>query len=160
MPPKTIVHCGVRSKIRLISCGPLSRGNPPHPTNLLPRPPFKRRRYGIRPVKSREWRLRLPDHHRSIRHLPCRHSQMTGNEEKEKEEQQHPRFSRCQALSEEDWVEAEEAIESSVWALSFTLQIRHDASAVRSPLAAMQHCLLAALIRTSTLPGETFCCPS
>ena len=93
----------------------------------------------------------------------------TGNETKEEEEeQQHPvqpllqlplKIRSSQALSQEDWVEAEEAIESSVLnplrALSFTLQVRHDASVVRTPLAAMQHCLLAALIRTSTLPGET-----
>jgi len=62
-------------------------------------------------------------------------------------------------MSEDDWVEAEEAIESSILnpssALDFVLKVECDKEVVQTPLAAMQHCLLAALIRTSTLPSET-----
>ena len=64
-----------------------------------------------------------------------------------------------QALSDEDHREAQQAMELNVMnplrAVDFTLQVRHDAGAMKTPLAAIQHCLLAALIRTSTLPMET-----
>ena len=64
-----------------------------------------------------------------------------------------------QAMTEEDWIEAEEAIESTVLnpatAINFLLKVEKDRDVIQTPLAAMQHCILAALIRTSTLPGET-----
>ena len=61
-------------------------------------------------------------------------------------------------LSEEDR-RAADAMErdtlNPLRAVQFTLEVQYDTSVIQTPLAAMQHCMLAALIRTSTLPMET-----
>jgi Rab3 GTPase-activating protein catalytic subunit len=62
-------------------------------------------------------------------------------------------------MSQEDWVEAEEAIENSILNPYrpgvFVVQVQGDSESAQATLTATQRCILAALIRTATLPGET-----
>ena len=62
-------------------------------------------------------------------------------------------------MSKADWIEFEESIEQTILdsdcPSGFCLHTHFDHDTPKTPLAATQRCVLAALIRTATLPGET-----
>mgnify|MGYP005847302801 CR=1 FL=1 len=63
------------------------------------------------------------------------------------------------SMSQEDWTEMEESVERTILdpmgPCQFTIQIWWDLETPVASLAATQRCVLAALIRTATLPDET-----
>ena len=62
-------------------------------------------------------------------------------------------------VSPKDWVEMEESVERTILdplnPSRFTIQVDYDRDTPVATLAARQRCILAALIRAATLPGET-----
>jgi hypothetical protein len=63
-------------------------------------------------------------------------------------------------LSQRDWIDMEESVERTILdplsPSAFCIQAYYDRETSVATLAANQRCTLAALIRTATLPGETF----
>eukprot|EP00977_Amphora_coffeiformis_P017636 scaffold5833_cov165-Amphora_coffeaeformis.AAC.10 len=63
------------------------------------------------------------------------------------------------AMSRVDWIETEESIEHSILdpyrPSVFVVQVHGDSECAAATLTATQRCILAALIRTATLPAET-----
>jgi hypothetical protein len=73
-----------------------------------------------------------------------------------------PLKARSKCMSSADWQEMEEAIEGVILDPSrptkFIMQTRYDHEMAQASLATHQRCVLAALIRTATLPTETLMC--
>jgi hypothetical protein len=73
-----------------------------------------------------------------------------------------PLKARSKRISSSDWQEMEEGIEGVILDPSrptkFTMQTRYDHEMAQASLATHQRCVLAALIRTATLPTETLMC--
>jgi len=72
-----------------------------------------------------------------------------------------PLKTRSQRTSRNDWIEMQVSVERMILdprhPTSFWLQTFYDSDVAHASLAASQRCVLAALIRTSTLPFETLC---
>jgi hypothetical protein len=73
-----------------------------------------------------------------------------------------PLKARSKCMSNADWQDMEEAIEGVILDPSrptkFMMQTRYDHEMAQASLATHQRCVLAALIRTATLPTETLMC--
>lgn len=68
---------------------------------------------------------------------------------------------RSRHMSKADWAEMQESVERMILdphqPSKFELSVHYDSESAQASLTASQRCVLAALIRTATLPSETLC---